>query len=119
MNCTYSFKNKQDVNLNAIRKIDTIVKENEYELSFDFNCRLEEWLKVEQAQTINLKIYLCGSETYFTINGITDIGPKIQIAINQYLKNRFVILIYFYTNDCSSNHYSEIIEFDFNIDDYL
>lgn len=101
--------------------IEGIINENEYTMSFDLNCKLEELLKIKPLKTIDFSGYLFWSETYFTINGITDMEPKVEITINRFLKNKFVILIHFYTEvlDNDRKTYSGIIEFDFDLDDYL
>lgn len=93
--------------------------EIEYSLTFDLNCRLEELLKLEHSETIDISNYIF--ESYFTVNGIPDTFPKIDITINRWINNKFIVLIHFYTEILTENEdiYSGIIEFDFNLDDYL
>ncbi|MBQ9072425.1 MAG: hypothetical protein IJY25_04640 [Bacilli bacterium] len=100
--------------------IEGKIDENEYTLCFDLNCKLEELLKIEPSKSIDFSSYLFNSETYFMVNGITNLDPKIEIRTNRYLKNKFVVLIYFYTDITLDDEiYSGIIEFSFNLDDYL
>ena len=87
-----------------------------YALSFDLNCRLEELLKLPECETIDFKEYILESETQFYYNGITDLEPQMKIRVNRWIKNKFLIMIYFYSSD---DEYSGVIEFDFNLDDYL
>lgn len=44
----------------------------------------------------------------------------MDIKITRYLKNRFIIFLTFYTDySYDENDYSGMIEFTFNLDDYL
>lgn len=114
-------KKKSEVFKTLSFSIEGKVDENKYVLSFNLNCRPEELLKIDQSKNINFNSYLFNSETYFTVNGITELNPKIEITINRYLKNKFIILIHFYSEvlNNDNNTYSGIIEFDFNLDDYI
>jgi len=87
-----------------------------YTFSFDLNCQLEELLKIPKNKTIDFKKYLFDSETMFYNGESTDLDVEIKITANRWIKNKFIIMIYFYANN---DKYSGMIEFDFNLDDYL
>ena len=98
--------------------IEGNLKNEKCTFSFELNCKPEELLSFANGETINFRKYLCWSETYITINDVTDTEPDIEITINRYLKNRFTIYIKF---NCEINNdvYSGIIEFNFDLDNYL
>ena len=52
------------------------------------------------------------------MKGLNYIEPEINIKITRYLKNKFIIFLTFYTN-YNENDYFGLIEFTFNLDDYL
>ena len=89
-----------------------------YTFSFDLNCKSEELLNIEEGKTIDFKKYLFDSETMFTYKGITDLEPKYDITINRYMNNKYVVLANIFSN-INDDIYSSIIEFDFNLDDYI
>lgn len=87
-----------------------------YDLSFNLKCKLEELLKIPECETINFKDYIVVNNVSFYENNITGIDGKLKITANRWIKNRFVIEIYFFTDD---DEYAGVIEFEFNLDDYL
>ena len=89
-----------------------------YNFSFDLNCKPEELLNIEEGKTIDFKKYIFSGETMFTYNDITDIDPKYDITINRYMNNKYVILANVFA-DTNEGIYSAIIEFDFNLDEYI
>lgn len=89
-----------------------------YSFSFNLNCRLEELLNIEEGKTIDFKKYIFSGETMFTYNGITDIDPKYDITINRYMNNKYVVLANVFA-DTKEGIFSSIIEFDFNLDEYI
>ena len=96
--------------------IEGILDNKLYALSFDLNCKLEELLEIPECETIDFKEYILESETQFYYNGTTDLEPQMKIRVNRWIKNKFIIIIHFYAND---DNYSGVIEFEFNLDDYL
>ena len=95
---------------------------NIYSFTFSLNCKPEELLNIEEGKTIDFKKYLFKGETMFTYNGITDLEPKYDITINRYMNNKYVILANIFSDintNTDSDIYSSVIEFDFNLDDYI
>ncbi len=71
-------------------------------------------------ETLNFKDYIFGSETLLNVRNLNIIEPKINIKITRYLNNKFIIFLTFYTDyGYDDNDYSGMIEFTFNLDDYL
>ena len=92
-----------------------------YSFSFVLNCKIEKLLEIPMNETIDFKDYIFEEETWFNVRGLNGIDPEMDIKITRYLKNKFIIFLIFYT-DCYSydeNDYSGMIEFTFNLDDYL
>lgn len=93
---------------------------DDYSFSFDLNCKLEELLKIPMAETIDFNKYIFHSETWLNVKGLNGVEPQMDIKITRYLKNRFIIFLTFYTEySYDDNDYSGMIEFTFNLDDYL
>lgn len=98
------------------------INNNIYSFTFSLNCKPEELLNIEEGKTIDFKKYLFKGETMFTYNGITDLEPKYDITINRYMNNKYVILANIFSDintNTDSDIYSSVIEFDFNLDDYI
>lgn len=113
----HNFKEKTTDSFKTLSfSIEGTLENKMYALSFDLNCRLEELLKIPECETIDFKKYLFETETLFYNNGITDLEPEIRITANRWIKNKFVIMIRFYANN---DGYSGVIEFDFDLDDYI
>ncbi len=72
---------------------------------------------------IDFNNYLLDNESFLNVNGITIIEPDMNIKITRYFKNKFIIFITFFNLNSTISHndadYSGIIEFEFNLDDYL
>lgn len=100
--------------------IDGKIGNDEYNFSFELNCRLEELLKFPEGEMIDFNKYIFGGETWLNVKGLNGIEPQMDIKITRYLKNKFIIFLTFYT-DCSydDNDYSGMIEITFNLDDYI
>ena len=91
-----------------------------YSFSFDLNCKLEKLLEIPMNETINFKDYIFGGETWLNIGELNGVEPEINIKITRYLKNRFIIFLIFYTDySYDEKDYSGMIEFTFDLDDYL
>ena len=91
-----------------------------YSFGFDLNCKLEKLLEIPMNETIDFKGYVFEGETWFNVNGLNGVEPEMDIKITRYLKNKFIIFLTFYTDySYDENDYSGIIEFTFNLDDYL
>lgn len=96
--------------------IEGKIEGNTYSFSFDLNCKIEELLKINKS--IDFKKYIFNGETFFNINGLTDIDPEFNIYINRWAKNKYLINIKFLSN-ISNDYYSGIIEFIFDLDKYI
>ena len=72
-------------------------------------------------ETKDFKDYIFDGETWLNVKGLNGVEPVMDIKITRYLKNRFIIFLTFYTDYYSNdeNNYSGMIEFSFNLDDYL
>lgn len=93
----------------------------DYSFAFDLNCQLEKLLEIPMSETIDFKNYIFLGKTWLSAKGLNGIEPETNIKITRYLKNRFLIFITFYTDyyNNDDNDYSGMIEFTFNLDDYL
>lgn len=89
-----------------------------YSLSFALNCRLEKLLEIPMSKAIDFKNYIFHGETCLNVKGMNGIEPEMDIKITKYLNNKFIIFLTFYT-DCGNDNYSGVIEFTFDLDDYL
>lgn len=88
-----------------------------YSFEFELNCKLNKLLEIPMNKTLNFKDYILESETCLSVFDCL-IEPELDIKITRYLKNKFIILLTFYTCNNHDN-YSGVIEFTFNLDDYL
>lgn len=96
------------------------IDEDEYNLTFALNCRNEVLLDFPMNEQIDLKKYILIGETFFYINDEYDISPEMDIVIMRYLKNNYIIHIKLNANVGNRfESYAAIIEFEFNLDDYL
>lgn len=96
-------------------EIEGNIEQDSFSFSFDLNCRPEELLKLKMYEKVDMSKYIFSGETFFNYNNCNHLDPEMDIKITRYLKNKFIILI----NFNSDNDYCGIIEFDFNLDDYL
>lgn len=94
---------------------------NDYSLSFDLNCRLEKLLELPLGETIDFNDYIFEGETWLNTKEESNLEPLMDIKITRYIKNKYIILLTFYTDYMHENNniYSGMIEFTFNLDDYL
>ena len=118
-NTKYVKRKKEDFKTLCFDVFGNIGK-NEYSFTFELKCKNDELLKLPYNEKINLKDYLFLGETYFCINGVADIAPELDIIIMRYIKNCFIIHAkLFIDTGYNKDEYASIIEFDFNLDDYL
>lgn len=118
----YDFKNKTEdkfstLSFNVLGDIDEV----KYSFSFDLNCRPEKLLEITNEKRIDFQDYILKSETFFTINGITDMDFPTNYSIIRLYNNVFVISINFFTTWSFTNDevYGGQLELEFNLDDYL
>ena len=80
----------------------------------------EKLLEIPFSETIDFSKYIIQGETWLNIKDFNGIEPEVDIKITRYLKNKFAIYIKFYTAlSDDDNDYSGVIEFSFDLDDYL
>lgn len=111
------YNNNQIITKNY-RTLSFKIHGDNYSLYFDLNCDLEKLLDIEMDKTIDFKDYILEGETFLYIKSLAPFEPIMDIKITRYLKNRFIIFLTFYT-DYFDDNYSGMIEFSFNLDDYL
>lgn len=85
-----------------------------YSFKFDLNCKLEKLLEVPLNETTNFTNYISVGDTL--LNNMID--PEINATITRYLENKFIVFLTFYTT-YNKDNYSGIIEFDFDLNNYL
>lgn len=105
-------------------KINTLIFEisgDDYSFTFETDKDNEELLKIPMREVVDFKDYIFIGETFFNIYGDTNyMDPDIKIIIYRYLENRFEITIHFNTEEYNpEEEYSGIIQFSFDLDDYL
>lgn len=94
---------------------------DDYSLSFEFNCRLEKLLELPLGETIDFNDYIFDGETWLNTKEESNLEPQMDIKITRYIKNKYIILLTFYTDYMreDNNIYSGMVEFTFYLDDYL
>lgn len=93
---------------------------DDYSFGFDLKCKLEDLLEIPMNETIDFKDYIFDDETWLNVKKINYVVQKMDIKITRYLNNKFIIFLTFYTDyGYDKNDYSGMIEFAFNLDDYL
>ena len=116
----YSSELEKKVKDETFKTLTFDVSGDDYSLSFDLNCNLEKLLEIPMNETIDFKDYISGGETWLNIKDLNGVEPEMNIKIIRYLKNKFIIFLTFYTDySYDENDYSGMIEFTFNLDDYL
>lgn len=114
-----SFKDGKKEKEDNIKALSFTISGDNYSLSFTLNCSINKLLELPQYETINFNDFLLGGETWLNINGLNGVEPEINIKITRYIKNKYIMNTFFYTEySYDDNVYSGIIEFTFNLDDY-
>ncbi len=114
------FDNGKKTSFEAFKTLTFDVSGDNYSFGFDLNCKLEKLLEIPMNETIDFKDYIFGGETWLNVRDLNGVEPIMDIKITRYLKNKFIIYLTFYTDySYDENDYSGMIEFTFNLDDYL
>ena len=114
------YENGKKVSHESFKTLSLDISGDDYSFDFDLNCKLEKLLEIPINETIDFKDYIFGGETWLNVKGLNGVEPEMDIKITRYLKNRFIIFLTFYTDySYDENDYSGMIEFTFNLDDYL
>lgn len=111
-----NYKNNKKILHETFKTLSFDIFSDNCDFSFNLNCKLEKLLEIPINETIDFQNYIL--ESVFNIKGLNYIEPEINIKITRYLKNKFIIFLTFYTNH-NENDYVGLIEFTFNLDDYL
>ena len=116
----HSYKDGKKESVEIFKTLSFDISGKNYDFGFDLNCRLEKLLEIPMNETIDFSNYIFGGETWLNVNELNGVEPTMDIKITRYLKNKFIIYLTFYTEySYDNNTYSGMIEFDFNLDDYL
>ena len=114
------FDNGKKTSFETFKTLSFNISGDDYSFSFDLNCKLEKLLEIPMNETIDFKDYIFGGETWLNVRDLNGVEPIMDIKITRYLKNKFIIYLTFYTDySYDEDDYSGIIEFTFNLDDYL
>lgn len=115
------YENGKKISFEAFNTLSFDILGDDYSFSFDLNCKLEKLLEIPINETMDFKDYIFGGETWLNIKDLNSVEPEIDIKITRYLNNRFIIFLIFYTDyySCDDDIYSGMVEFTFNLDDYL
>lgn len=116
----HSFKDGKKEPDEKFKTLSFDISGKDYDFGFDLNCRLEKLLEIPMYEPIDFSSYIFDGETWLNVNGLNGDKPIMNIKITRYIKNKFIISLTFYSDyGYDDNVYSGIIEFDFNLDDYL
>lgn len=116
----YKYENGKSILYESFKTLSFNISGENYSFSFDLNCKPEKLLEIPLSETIDFNEYVFQGETYLNVKEFNGIEPEVDIKITRYLKNKFAIYIKFYTTLSYDNYdYSGVIEFSFDLDDYL
>lgn len=116
----WSYESGKKVKDETFKTLSFDISGDNYCFSFDLNCKIEKLLEIPMNKAIDFKDYIFGGETWLNIEDLNGVEPKMNIKITRYLKNRFIVFLTFYTDySYDEKDYSGMIEFTFNLDDYL
>jgi len=115
-----SYDNGKKISEEVFKTLSFDITGSDYSFSFDLNCRIDKLLEIPMNETIDFNEYIFGGETWLNIRGMNGVEPQIDVKITRYLKNKYIVFLTFYTEySYDDEDYSGMIEFTFNLDDYL
>ena len=114
---TYFKEGKKD-RTEAFKSLSFKVSAEDYSIGFDLNCKLEDLYKIPMHETIDFKKYILSGETFFRIKKDDSIEPEMNIKVTRYTESNFIVYLTFST-DRRNYYYSGIIEFEFDLNDYI
>lgn len=106
----------------SFKSLSFDISGDNYSFTFALNCKMEKLLEIPMEESIDFKDYIFYGETWLNVRNLYGIDiPEFDIKITRYLKNNFIVFLAFYTEYYGSeeSNYSGMIEFTFNLDDYL
>ena len=116
----YKYENGKSNLYDYFKPLSFNILGEDYSFSFDLNCKLEKLLEIPFSEITDFNKYIVQGETWLNIKDFNGIEPEVDIKITRYLKNKFAIYIKFYTSlSYDNDDYSGVIEFSFDLDDYL
>lgn len=114
------YENGKKILTEIVKTLSFDISGDNYSFGFDLNCKLEKLLELPMNEIIDFKDYIFDGETWFNVKDLNGIEPLMDIKITRYLKNKFIIFLTFFTDySYDENDYSGMVEFTFNLDDYL
>lgn len=114
------YENGEKILTEIVKTLSFDISGDNYSFGFDLNCKLEKLLELPMNEIIDFKDYIFDGETWFNVKDLNGIEPLMDIKITRYLKNKFIIFLTFFTDySYDENDYSGMVEFTFNLDDYL
>lgn len=112
------YQEGKKVLVDSFKTLSFDISGNNYSFSFDLNCKLERLLEIPMNKQIDFNSYIFNEETLLYVND-KCVEPTMDIKVTRYLKNKFIVFLSFYTLCIDDNNYAGIIEFTFNLDDYM
>lgn len=114
------YENGKKIFFEEFKTLSFDISGDDYSFCFDLNCKLEKLLEIPMNETIDLKDYVFDGETWLNVKELNGVEPQMDIKITRYLKNKYIIFLTFSTDySYDNNDYSGMIEFTFDLDDYL
>ena len=114
---TYFKEGKKD-RTEIFKSLSFKITADNYSIGFDLNCKLEDLYEIPMHETIDFKKYILSGETFFQIEKTNGIEPEINIKVTRYTESDFIVYLTFST-DRRDYYYSGIIEFEFDLNDYI
>ena len=116
----YKYENGKSILYESFKTLEFNISGEDHSFSFSLNCKPEKLLEIPYSKTIDFDKFIIQGETWLNIKDFNGIEPEVDIKITRYLKNKFAIFIKFYASSNNDhNDYCGVIEFSFDLDNYL